>query len=115
VSFVRFVDIVRFVDFVHFVDFVRFIFGLFDLFGTMPRCIVIGCTSGYRSNPDKKHFFCVPKNENMRQQWQAAVHTSKRRAINAKTSRVRKLLSLKQYYMAKSSKRCGWKHNRRSK
>ncbi|XP_039303439.1 uncharacterized protein LOC105205123 [Solenopsis invicta] len=39
----------------------------------MPRCIVIGCTLGYKSNPDKKHFFCVPKNKDMQQQWQAAV------------------------------------------
>nr|XP_012228100.1 PREDICTED: uncharacterized protein LOC105675478 isoform X2 [Linepithema humile] len=39
----------------------------------MPTCVVAGCTSGYRSNPEKKRFFSVPKNESVRQQWLAAV------------------------------------------
>lgn len=39
----------------------------------MPRCIALGCTSGYASNHEKVHFFYVPKNENVRKAWQAAL------------------------------------------
>lgn len=37
------------------------------------RCIVIECTSGYESNNEKVHFFRVPKDEKMRNMWQAAI------------------------------------------
>lgn len=36
------------------------------------RCIVIGCTSGYDSNPEKVHFFRVPKNNDKAKEWQEA-------------------------------------------
>ncbi|EFN72523.1 hypothetical protein EAG_12971, partial [Camponotus floridanus] len=37
------------------------------------RCIVLGCTSGYKSNNEKVQFFYVPKDENVRKIWQAAL------------------------------------------
>lgn len=37
------------------------------------RCIAPGCTSGYDSNKEKVHFFCVPQDENNRKLWQAAL------------------------------------------
>lgn len=39
----------------------------------MPRCIAPGCTSGYDSNPEKLHFFCVPKDSEMVTQWHTAL------------------------------------------
>ncbi|XP_043274872.1 uncharacterized protein [Venturia canescens] len=39
----------------------------------MPTCIVPGCTSGYVSNPEKVHFFTVPKNADSAKQWKIAV------------------------------------------
>lgn len=39
----------------------------------MPRCIAFGCTSGYTSNKEKVHFFFVPKDESIKQMWQAAL------------------------------------------
>ncbi|KYN17334.1 hypothetical protein ALC57_10377 [Trachymyrmex cornetzi] len=39
----------------------------------MPHCIAPGCTSGYKSNPEKIHFFTVPKDENMITLWQNAI------------------------------------------
>ncbi|XP_018366319.1 PREDICTED: uncharacterized protein LOC108763310 [Trachymyrmex cornetzi] len=41
--------------------------------GIMPHCIAPGCTSGYKSNPEKIHFFTVPKDENMITLWQNAI------------------------------------------
>ncbi|XP_018375241.1 PREDICTED: uncharacterized protein LOC108769007 [Trachymyrmex cornetzi] len=41
--------------------------------GIMPHCIAPGCTSGYKSNPEKVHFFTVPKDENMITLWQNAI------------------------------------------
>lgn len=34
------------------------------------RCIAVGCTSGYKSNPEKVNFFRVPKNRS--EEWQKA-------------------------------------------
>jgi len=51
----------------------------------MPRCIALGCTSGYTSNKEKVHFFFVPKDENIRQMWQAALKRTDI-IINTKTS-----------------------------
>lgn len=39
----------------------------------MPHCIAPGCTSGYKSNSEKVHFFIVPKDENIRKLWQDAI------------------------------------------
>jgi hypothetical protein len=39
----------------------------------MPRCIALGCTSGYDTNHEKVHFFYVPKNENITKLWQTAI------------------------------------------
>lgn len=39
----------------------------------MPCCIAPGCTSGYKTNPEKVHFFYVPKDENLRQLWKIAL------------------------------------------
>src|SRR5436190_5449941 len=39
----------------------------------MPRCIALGCTSGYVSNREKVHFFYVPRDENIRKKWQKAL------------------------------------------
>ena len=36
------------------------------------RCVVIGCTSGYDSNKEKKTMFSVPKNPELLKQWQEA-------------------------------------------
>ncbi|XP_029048335.2 uncharacterized protein LOC114878565 isoform X1 [Osmia bicornis bicornis] len=36
------------------------------------RCIAVGCTSGYKSNPENVHFFRVPKNKNKSEEWQKA-------------------------------------------
>lgn len=36
------------------------------------RCISVGCTSGYKSNPEKVHFFHVPKNNDKAKEWQKA-------------------------------------------
>ncbi|KYM95558.1 hypothetical protein ALC62_13798, partial [Cyphomyrmex costatus] len=35
--------------------------------------IVPGCTSGYKSNPEKVHFFRVPKDDVFREKWQNAM------------------------------------------
>ncbi|XP_043271183.1 uncharacterized protein [Venturia canescens] len=39
----------------------------------MPRCISVGCTSGYNSNTEKVHFFRVPKNETSIELWKKAL------------------------------------------
>ncbi|KAH0535046.1 hypothetical protein KQX54_012472 [Cotesia glomerata] len=39
----------------------------------MPGCLVPGCTSGYKSNFEKVHFFSVPKDEKLKEQWQIAI------------------------------------------
>ena len=43
-----------------------------DFFGfvaTMPCCVVPGCTSGYRSNPERVHFFRIPKDPEYEKIW----------------------------------------------
>lgn len=37
------------------------------------KCCVVGCTSGYKSNPEKVMMFSAPKNKIMRKKWQAAI------------------------------------------
>ncbi|XP_018366598.1 PREDICTED: uncharacterized protein LOC108763454 [Trachymyrmex cornetzi] len=49
----------------------------------MTGCIVLGCTSGYRSNKEKLHFFSVPRDKKLRDMWQAAL---RRRNIIIKSS-----------------------------
>lgn len=39
----------------------------------MPMCIVPGCTSGYRSNPEKVHFFAVPTDSLREAEWNKAI------------------------------------------
>lgn len=39
----------------------------------MVKCCVVGCTSGYKSNTEKVHQFCVPKNEDFRIKWAKAI------------------------------------------
>ncbi|XP_022172299.1 uncharacterized protein LOC111037095 [Myzus persicae] len=39
----------------------------------MVKCCVVGCTSGYKSNTEKVHQFCVPKNEDLRIKWAKAI------------------------------------------
>lgn len=39
----------------------------------MVKCIAPGCSSGYQSNPEKVHFFSVPKDENLLKLWQKAI------------------------------------------
>lgn len=43
----------------------------------MPGCVVPGCTSGYKSNYEKVHFFSVPKDDVLREKWQKATRRSK--------------------------------------
>ncbi|XP_068993676.1 uncharacterized protein [Neodiprion pinetum] len=40
----------------------------------MPTCIVPGCTSGYSSNPEKVHFFTIPRDPTSEKLWKDAVH-----------------------------------------
>ncbi|XP_074115739.1 uncharacterized protein LOC141538260 [Cotesia typhae] len=39
----------------------------------MPGCLVPGCTSGYKSNFEKVHFFTVPQDDELKQKWQIAL------------------------------------------
>lgn len=39
----------------------------------MPGCLVPGCTSGYKTNFEKVHFFSVPKDDEIRKKWQIAL------------------------------------------
>lgn len=39
----------------------------------MVKCCVVGCTSVYKSNTEKVHQFCVPKNEDLRMKWSKAI------------------------------------------
>lgn len=39
----------------------------------MVKCVVVGCTSGYRSNKEKVHQFCAPKDLNLRKKWQIRI------------------------------------------
>lgn len=43
---------------------------------TMPTCAIIGCTSGYRSNPEKIHLFTVPRDPVIRELWHCAIKPS---------------------------------------
>lgn len=36
------------------------------------KCKAVGCTSGYKSNPEKIHYFRVPKNNDKAKEWQKA-------------------------------------------
>ena len=42
----------------------------------MPTCAVLGCTSGYRSNPNKSHLFRVPRNPEINKLWEKAIEPS---------------------------------------
>ncbi|XP_011691554.1 PREDICTED: uncharacterized protein LOC105452281 [Wasmannia auropunctata] len=44
------------------------------------NCIAPGCTSGYKSNPEKIHFFMVPKDKNIFTLWQNATRRKDIRA-----------------------------------
>ncbi|KAH8025823.1 hypothetical protein HPB51_012145 [Rhipicephalus microplus] len=35
----------------------------------MPTCFVPGCTSGYKSNPEKRHFFAPPSDPQLLERW----------------------------------------------
>ena len=39
----------------------------------MVKCCVVGCTSGYKSNPEKIPQFCVPKDVKRREVWAKAI------------------------------------------
>lgn len=39
----------------------------------MPTCFVPGCTSGYRSNPEKRHFFAPPSDPELLERWRRAI------------------------------------------
>lgn len=39
----------------------------------MSKCIIVGCTSGYKSNPEKLHLFSVPKDPQLREKWQKCI------------------------------------------
>lgn len=41
--------------------------------GTMPTCFVPGCTSGYKSNPEKRHFFAPPSDPQLLGRWVRAI------------------------------------------
>ena len=45
----------------------------------MPCCVVSGCTSGYGSNPERVHFFTIPKVPERKKIWKTAI----RRTDNA--------------------------------
>ncbi|KYN22631.1 hypothetical protein ALC57_04970 [Trachymyrmex cornetzi] len=49
----------------------------------MTSCIVLGCTSGYKSNKEKVHLFYVLRDKKLRDMWQAAL---RRRNIIIKSS-----------------------------
>ncbi|KAH8038181.1 hypothetical protein HPB51_024712 [Rhipicephalus microplus] len=40
---------------------------------TMPTCFVPGCTSGYKSNPEKRHFFAPPSDPQLLERWVRAI------------------------------------------
>ena len=40
---------------------------------TMPTCSVPGCTSGYKTNPEKRHFFTIPKDATSLELWKRAI------------------------------------------
>ncbi|KAH8041107.1 hypothetical protein HPB51_013767 [Rhipicephalus microplus] len=39
----------------------------------MPTCFVPGCTSGYKSNPEKRHFFAPPSDPQLLERWVRAI------------------------------------------
>lgn len=39
----------------------------------MVKCVVFGCTSGYKSNPDKVHQFSAPRDKLIREKWQKCI------------------------------------------
>lgn len=48
------------------------------------KCCVVGCSSGYKSNPEKVSQFSAPKDEILRQKWQKAI-PRKDYTVNDKT------------------------------
>lgn len=39
----------------------------------MVKCIIVGCTSGYKSSTDKVHQFGAPKDSKLRSEWQRCI------------------------------------------
>lgn len=39
----------------------------------MPTCFVPGCTSGYKSNPQKRHYFAPPRDPQLLGRWTRAI------------------------------------------
>uniref|UniRef100_L7M5I7 THAP-type domain-containing protein n=1 Tax=Rhipicephalus pulchellus TaxID=72859 RepID=L7M5I7_RHIPC len=39
----------------------------------MPTCFVPGCTSGYKNNPEKRHFFAPPSDPQLLERWVRAI------------------------------------------
>lgn len=39
----------------------------------MGRCCVVGCTSGYKSNPEKVSRFAAPRDPELRKKWSNAI------------------------------------------